>query len=64
MPIIPKGKKKYSLDLTMFGRQGMQSSKENTKDRKMTYDVGTTPTRAANPLEKDTMFQKINQEGT
>lgn len=47
----------------MFGRQGMQSSKENTKDRKMTYDVGTTPTRAANPLEKDTMFQKINQEG-
>lgn len=30
----------------------------------MTYDFFMMPQRASNPLEKDLMFQKMNEEGT
>lgn len=56
--------KKYSIDLSMFSEKrlnGLSEEKKGGKYRKMTYDFYLMPERAPNPLEKDIMFQKMNE---
>ena len=63
--IVPKPTKKYSIDLSMFGVQRCFEDSELSPDRvrKLTYDFACVHERAENPLEKDIMFQKMNEDG-
>lgn len=62
--------KKYSIDLTIFSSSDNQnesdcdiSGRQNRKMRKMTHDLLICTERSRNPLEKDPLFQKMNEEG-
>ena len=59
-----KHTKKYSIDLSIFSEKKLQDYSGENKEgkyRKMTYDFYLMPERAPNPLEKDIMFQKMNE---
>lgn len=65
---MPKSIKKYSIDLTMFSSsdnhmeaESDSEARENRKMRKMTYDFSQCAQRSRNPIEKDPVFQKMNQ---
>lgn len=58
------------MDLSMFSSSESlnesdsdMTGRENRKMRKMTHDFTIYAQRSKNPIEKDPMFKKMNQEG-